>query len=155
MSRKKRLENLTPICQLVTYALLTAAVLFMLFAGIRLFRRVTDSREEQEHLRATVSYVQNELYMCEEPSKVFLSQGPEGDVLVLPLSDGKYAVKIYLYEGYLREELSAVSDDADPSLAEKITEASSFDVQFSSPTLVKVSVDGREAWAHLGRWSDE
>ena len=155
MSRKKHWENLTPVCQLVTYGLLVVAVLFQMFAGIRLFRNVTELRDDQDHLRSTVAYVQNELFVCEDPLRISVGKGPEGDLLILPLADSEYAVKIYLYEGYIREELSIASDGADPTLAEKISDASSFSLDLSDPSVIRVSIDGRLAVAHLWRWDNE
>ena len=55
MKRERYLEKLTPICQLITYGLLVVSVLFMVYTGAVLFRRVTIQREKADHLRATVS----------------------------------------------------------------------------------------------------
>ena len=155
MKKKHNLSELTPICQVVTYGLLLLSVLFLVYTGIHLFQRVTKAREDADQLRSTLSYVQNQLFVCEDKSAVYVDQGPEGDMLCLPLREGRYEIRIYLYEGMIREELSKPGYEPDPSEAEKIAQATSFEVDLTDPALARIRIDGREALASLRRAGDE
>lgn len=151
MRKENHLENLTPVSQLVTYTLLVLSVLVLVYLGVRLFSSVTKNRQEAEHLRSTITYVQNEVFLCEDQTAVHIADGPEGDMLILPVRDGKYEIRIYLADGYLREETATAGTQPDPGSAEKISEAGSFQLDLSDPTLLRIRIDGNEAVAHLGR----
>ena len=151
MKKERHLENLTPICQLVTYILLVLSVMFLMYIGVRLFRGVTQMRTEAEHTRATVTYVQNEVFLCEDSRNVSVGEGPEGDMLILPLCSGAYEIRIYLSEGYIREELAKAGAKIDPKNAEKISEAETFSLDMADASLLRITIDGQEALAHLGR----
>jgi len=148
VKRERYLEKLTPICQLITYGLLVVSVLFMVYTGAALFRRVTIQREKADHLRATVSYVQNQICFCEDKSAIYLEQGPEGDMLCLPMNGGQYEIRIYQYENSLREELSMPGMPAEPADAEKIAAVDSFEISLED-NLARIRIDGRSAFASL------
>ena len=152
MKKENHLENLTPLSQLITYTLLVLSVLVLVYLGVRLFRGVTQEREQAEHLRSTITYVQNEVFLCEDKSAVRIGQGPEGDMLILPMQGGKYEIRIYLSEGYIREEITSVDAAANPDNAEKISKAESFQLDLSQRELLLIKIDGNEAVAHLGRY---
>ena len=156
--KRFRLDALTPICQLITYILLVMAVLFLVYFGIHLFSRITQERNRMEHKRASVVYVQNQVALCGDPAGVYIADGPEGDMLCLPLemyreadsaSSNRFEVKLYLFDGYLREELSLMGASPDPEEAEKIEAASGFNVWFEGERLLVFEIDGIRGMAAL------
>ena len=122
MKKENHLENLTPLSQLITYTLLVLSVLVLVYLDVRLFRGVTQEREQAEHLRSTITYVQNEVFLCEDKSAVRIGQGPEGDMLILPMQGGKYEI----------------IDDREEAITKALSDAK------DQKTVVLVTAKGRE-----------
>lgn len=149
--RKKKFEDvLTPICQLATYAFIIAAVLFLVYTGSQLFRNVTVQKEQNEHLRNTVSYLQNQFSAYDATGRFSVDKGPEktGDMLVFKLPEEDFRLYIYTYKGYLVEELGNASG-ARPKRAERITPIKSFQVRERKGQRLLIDMDGVSAWITL------
>jgi hypothetical protein len=73
-------------------------------------------------------------------------------MLILPMQGNKYEIRIYLSEGYIREEITSIDAATNPDNAEKISKAESFQLDLSQREVLHITIDGNEAVAHLGRY---
>lgn len=146
---KKAQDLLTPLCQLATYVFLVASVLFLVFAGSHLFHNVTDQKNQNERLRSTAFYLQNQLAANDCAGAVSVEQGPGGDdMLVIGLPGKAYCIYIYTYEGFLMEELGTAGG-VHPARAEKIAPASTLEIEQQTDQRLQVKVDGLSVWLTL------
>jgi flagellar biogenesis protein FliO len=146
---KKNQDLLTPLCQLATYVFLIGAVLFLVYAGSHLFRNVTDQKNQNEHLRSTAFYLQNQLAANDSAGVVSVGEGPEGDdMLVIAIPEKPYYIYVYTYQGYLMEELGTAGG-VHPAQAEKITPVSSLEIEQQTDQRLQVKVDGLSVWLTL------
>ena len=147
--RGKFQELLTPLCQLVTYGLLIGAVLFLVYTGSRLYEKATLQKDQNEQLRSSVFYLQNQLAANDAVDSVLVEKGPEGDMLVLVLPEEDYRVYIYTYQGYLMEELGTESEGLRPDQGERISPVKTLAVEKKSAQRLLVQVDQLSAWINL------
>ena len=141
-------QNFTPLFQVLTYGFLIAAILLLAYGGGRLYRGVSSARTQNEALRGTLAYLQSQV-AANDAGGVRIESGPEGDMLVLPLSSGEYQTMIYLSNGKLLEELAPTDVRPDPTRAQTISAVNSFSAAFAGDHALKVSVDGRTALVSL------
>ena len=141
-------QNFTPLFQVLTYGFLIAAVLLLAYGGGRLYRGVSSARAQNEALRGTLAYLQSQV-AANDAGGVRIESGPEGDMLVLPLSNGAYQTMIYLSDGELVEELAPTEAQPDPAKAQVISDVTSFSAAFAGDHVLKLCADGRTALVSL------
>lgn len=147
----KRINSdlLTPLCQLITYMLIITAVMFLVQVGSRLYQRVTEQKNANEHLRSTVAYIHNQA-AANDAMGVQVKSGIEGDMLVFPITGGEYELCVYAYEGNLIEEMKEKDAALDPASGDIITQVESFEIfAVSGNETMKLEIDGMTAWVNL------
>lgn len=137
-----------PLLMLLSYVCLVGAVLFLVTAGCRLFQQATLQRSENEQLRTTLYYLQNQVAANDVARGVQVRQGPEGDLLALAVPESECEVYVYAWKGALVEELALPGEEPRPELAEAIGPVSSFSVALND-RLLEFQVDGHRAWMSL------
>ena len=148
MSRKFQ-DLLTPLCQLLTYGCLIWAVLFLVYTGSHLYEKVTVQKDQNERMRSSIFYLQNQLASNDAEDDIQVEKGPEGDMLVLSLPEEEYQLYIYTYQGYLMEELGARGKGAHPNKAEQVSPVKSFQVKEREGQRMLVQMDDTSAWITL------
>lgn len=137
-----------PLLLLLSHLCLLVAVLFLVTAGCRIYRQVTVQRAENESLRTTLSYLQNQIAANDTAGGVRIGKGPEGDLLALSEPETGCEVYVYAWQGSLVEELALAGERPRPALAEEIAPVESFAVTKSGQTL-ELEVNGKRAWMTL------
>ena len=100
-------------------------------------------------MRATLGYLVTRVRSSDAAGAVRVEEGPEGDMLILADRDSGYETRIYLYDGWLMEQLCAAGADTDPAAAQQVAQADSFSVQWARSALLRLTVDGKTADAAL------
>lgn len=137
----------TSFMLLALYALLIVALLVLVVSGAKLYGSAVDDREAHALSRSALSFVQSQTAACEGKLGAYLAEGPEGSMLCLPEPDGRFETRIYLYENALRAELSEKSAPVSPENSETICALAQFDLSWESENLLKITADGRQAYA--------
>lgn len=137
-----------PLLLLLSHLCLLVAVLFLVTAGCRIYRQVTVQRAENESLRTTLSYLQNQIAANDTAGGVRIGKGPEGDLLALSEPGTGCEVYVYAWQGSLVEELALAGERPRPAMSEEIAAVESFAVTKSGQTL-ELEVNGKRAWMSL------
>lgn len=145
MNRK---EVSLPLLMLIAYVCLVGSVLFLVTAGSHLYQQVTLQRSDNEHLRTTLYYLQNQVAANDVAGGTSVRQGPEGDLLALSVPESGCEVYVYTWQGSLVEELAMEGAQPRPELAEVIAPVRSFSVT-SADQRLEFQVDGHRAWMCL------
>ncbi|MDO4459261.1 MAG: DUF4860 domain-containing protein [Clostridia bacterium] len=137
----------TSLFQLITYMFLIISVLTMIVIGSKLFAKVTKNKNNNENIRAELSYIQSQLASIDSDRYFEISEGPEGDMIVLK-GENSYKKLIYIYDGFLTEEY--LPENSPPLSGDffRIVEAHNMNVSCEN-RLVIFSVDGNKAYFSL------
>lgn len=133
---------------LLSHLCLLVTVLFLVTAGCRIYRHVTVQRAENESLRTTLSYLQNQIAANDTADGIRIGKGPEGDLLALSEPETGCEVYVYTWQGSLVEELALAGERPRPAMSEEIDAVESFAVTKSGQTL-ELEVNGKRAWMSL------
>lgn len=131
------------------YAMILLAALFLTLFGAQLYRAVTNEKTQNDLQRSALAYTQSKLQAVDAAGGIQIVDGPEGDVLLLAEGDSGYETRIYLWEGAIREELSLCGSALSPETALSICTAGSFTAVQSAPSLLTITVEGRDALCYL------
>lgn len=136
----------TSLMLLVLYTLLIAALLILTVFGARLYAAAVQAQNRHGQDRSALAFLQSQLQSFE--AGVSLKEGPEGTMLCLSEGDSGYETRIYLYDNALRTQLWDPSSPFLPEAGEKICGLSSLTLEWETPELLKITADGRFAYAH-------
>lgn len=140
----------TSVALLMLYGLLITALLVLAVTGAKLYGAIGRAAQTRADIRSALAYIQSQTAGCEGTGGAYLTAGPEGTMLCLPEPEGDYETRIYLYQGFLRSELSALDEEARPEEAEVICPLSEFSIGWQAENLLVFTADGKTAWAAVG-----
>ena len=141
---RKLLKEGSVLFQLITYSLLIITLLFITISGIKLYRFVNGNKDINEHTRATLTYIQNQI-LNENDDNISVGTGPEGDMLIL--SNDDYNILIYPHEGSLCEEISTQTD-YNPDRASRISACKELKIDIEKST-ARIKIDGKSCTCTL------
>lgn len=146
-------KQTTSMMLLVLYALLIVALLVLVVMGARLYSSALDAKNAHSSRRIAISYIQSQAGGFSR-DRVELRDGPEGRMLCMQEAEDGYETRIYLYEGTLRAEFSAVDSPVDPAVSQKICDLEELDLywQEMSDGLLHIEADGTVGYISLRRW---
>lgn len=117
------------------FALLIAFVfsvtsLLLVLMGVEAYRNVSHSLTVNNQIRASLSYVANQIRSAGQADDISLQTLDGQNVLVIRSSQDQIFLKNYLYDrdGYLMEFFANDTDSFEPERGEKITEISDFSI---------------------------
>lgn len=129
-------------------ALFLAGFLLLVIFGARTYRDAAAGQADNNDARALLSYVSTCVKSGDSAGGVSIRESDNGPVLVVADGSG-YALHIYWYEGYLREEYTAVDAALVPEDASILGPTEGFTAEFLEPDTLLVSTDAGQALLHL------
>lgn len=137
---------------LTLYALLTLALLVLTAAGAEFYSSAVAAQNRHRAQRSALAFVQSQAAAFE--TGVTLQSGEEGNVLCLREPEGSYETRIYYYDGALRTQLCGIGDTLRPEAGERICDLQSFALEWAEDGLLRITADGRTAYAYCGGGED-
>ncbi len=153
-------ENGSPI----TFYTMGVAILFLagffllVVFGAQTYRKVAEGQEQNNRIRALMSYLSTCVRAGDSADAVRMIEGPNGGSPMLVVADGDsgYAIRIYLEDGRLLEEYGSLEEAPDSSEAQEIGRTESFEVQKLAEGTYAVTTDaGRTIFSVRGRQAAE
>ncbi|MDR1158786.1 MAG: DUF4860 domain-containing protein [Oscillospiraceae bacterium] len=135
------------------------AALLMLFGittytlvsvGGSTYRRVMEKRDDSANLRVALSYMATQIRQHDKTGGVQIRPLPDGgDCLVLTDHyDGEpYELRIYLYDGTLRESLSPAAEPLEPDYGAEIAVVDGLKLTYAGPAEAPEQVVRLDVWA--------
>jgi len=123
------------------------SLLAMTVMGARCYKLAVNEKEQNDHIRETLSYLQSR---AEGSESVTLKKGADGDVLCFSEADGSFETRIYVYGGMLMEELSQIDAPSAPERGQAICSVHSFAAEDLGGGTVLITVDGKRVYVGKG-----
>lgn len=133
---------------LVLYVLICLALLVLILGGAKVYSAALSSESENLAERSALSYVQTQVNAKSGRDAVSIKDGPEGKMLAIAVDD-EFETKIYEHAGALVTELGLKELAPIPENADKICEISSVEFAWEEVGLLKITCDGKVAYAHV------
>lgn len=143
--RRQNQSQKGTIYLLLLYGMMILAALLLTVAGGILYKGVTETRTIHDQQRATLAYVQSKVQTADGVHGVTVTDGPEGQALVLAEADSNYETRIYVYHGNLMEEFGTHDSAFTPENGTEICAAESFQIRMVGEQLLEIRADGRQA----------
>lgn len=118
------------------------SILGAIALGTSVYRRIYDSSRSIEDARLSLGVIENTIRANDATGSVKLSDGPEGQALVLVehLESGIYETRFYLANGWIMEEYAPAGEPLSVTSATPIAESETFVVELDEQS-VTVSCD--------------
>jgi hypothetical protein len=139
---------------LTLFTVFALALTLVLLTGAAAFREISEESEARFNERTPLLFMANRLYAADAVQIVEIG---ESGTPALLIREEFADVYIYLYDGYLREHLTF--DAGIPprrlDLGFELVRVDSIAFVAESPTLLRVTVNGRDLFARVGVISGE
>jgi hypothetical protein len=115
-----------------------------LVAGVSIYRSVAALHDEANTMHMESGLLVNVVRMNDMADAVQITDGPEGDALVLVshLDSGTFETRIYTYEGAIVQEYAIAGRDLNPEGALQIVESDTFEFSYENGLLTLVTDNG-------------
>ncbi len=153
-------HNISGVFVFLLIGLFAMASITLVLTGANVYSRVTRTAEENTNRQLALSYLCNKVHAYDHDGGVKLDTRDGVQVLcLLENIDGEaYETEIYFYDGAICEQLSAVGDEFNPDLGERLTEVKTMEFTALSQNLIQVEVtlpDGSKQGMHMGLRSSQ
>ena len=132
----------TSLMLLLLYALLILALLILVVSGARLYTNALDSEQ-----RGALAFVQSQVAANGGAGNISIRETTNGTMLCLKEQETAYETRIYASEGWLYAEFTKTDAETQPDRAVQICAVSGFDVSWQTDRLLRITADGRTAYA--------
>lgn len=129
--------------------LFLAGFFLLVIFGAQSYQGTVASQDENRDSRAVLAYVSTSIRNNDMKGAVSVENGDIGDTLIIADTDTGYALRIYLKDGELMEDLGKTGSALDPENAEKIGPCEEFDCEMLRPDLLKVVTDRGQVMINL------
>ena len=143
----RKSEQWSDVVSAFLWFIIITALLAMTVMGARCYRTAVHEKEENDHVRETLSYLQSR---ADGSEGVTLKQGTEGDMLCFAEAGGAYETRVYVSGGMLLEELAEIDAPLAPERGQSICSVHSFTVESAAGGTVRITVDGKCAYVGKG-----
>ena len=127
--------GLASLCLLVFLLLVTF--------GARSYRNVVDSQYDNMDGRALGAYLAASIKANDSAGALRVDHSEYGNVLVVTDAESGYALRYYLYNGQLAEDLARIGSPLDPEDAQMIGPTGTFSVEYVEGLLTVTTDAGR------------
>ncbi len=130
---------------LLVYGIFALFSLLLAAAGARVYQNIVSAGRENTQIRSSFSYVANKVRMSTRAAGSVRIEEQDGmDVLVLNSAAEGYEIRIYYYDGALREAYQASDQPFQPKLGEKLVEIPDFRIEETDTGhLILSAADGK------------
>ena len=122
-------------------ALFLLGFLLLVTFGARSYRAIVDSQYNNMDGRALGAYLASSVKANDSRGSLSVESSAYGDVLVVTDTESGYAVRYYLYEGQLAEDLARVGSELYPEDAQMMGPTKVFKVERGENGLITVTTD--------------
>lgn len=136
------------VMSLALYTMMILALLALVTFGSRLYAGLTQNRQGNEGVRASLSTLVTALRASDAEGAVSLKEGPEGTALCLRQEDTGYESRIFLYQGGLYQQLCPQEDPFDTESAQLLAYTDRFEAEPEGGMLRLTTGEGT-AWVAL------
>lgn len=139
-----RAEHAGQYFTLLLFGAFIILLLLGLWMGTVAFRAINTMQNTTDDARLSLNSLQNRVRSFDEAGSFSTGDGPEGPAMVFTykLDAGNYETRIYLYEGFLVQELAFSTDPYLPMTATKIVETSTFQFNYNNGLLTITTDQG-------------
>jgi len=141
------------MARVFSLSILLLLVCLLTYLGTGTYRFILAQKAANNSYRGSLSYLRNQVKNHDTENAVEIRG--EGKILVLLEFSGEdvYELRIYEYDGKLREEYVPAGREIDPEKAAALTKTDEFFAEFITPHLLKVTTGEGSAFIRL--WSGE
>ena len=132
---------------LLLYALLILALLILVVSGARLYTNALEMTELHSEQRGALAFVQSQVAANGGAGNISIRETTNGTMLCLKEQETAYETRIYASEGWLYAEFTKTDAETQPDRAVQICAVSGFDVSWQTDRLLRITADGRTAYA--------
>ena len=133
----------TSLMLLLLYALLILALLILVVSGARLYTNALEMKELHSEQRGALAFVQSQVAANGGAGNISIREPTNG----LKEQETAYETRIYASEGWLYAEFTKTDAETQPDRAVQICAVSGFDVSWQTDRLLRITADGRTAYA--------
>ena len=125
---RKRPFDMFALLEALLFGVIMLLLLGGLAAGVTSYKRISDTRMDDERVRIGASAIANSVRFSASPRAIAIGEGPEGPALVLTAQGegGAYETRLYQYQGKLVEEYSRTDAPYTPARATVLMENRKF-----------------------------
>lgn len=124
---------------ILTAFLLLAVILLMALLGANAYRAVLGAKRTASGTRTAFSYLRSQVRAHDAAGCVELRE--DGQLLVLKEEDGRYELRVFVQDGYLRENLAKAGTAVQKDKGARIAEMSAFQAAFTSEGALLLTTD--------------
>ena len=137
----------TSLMLLLLYALLILALLIWVVSGARLYTNALEMKELHSEQRGALAFVQSQVAANGGAGNISIRETTNGTMLCLKEQETAYETRIYASEGWLYAEFTKTDAETQPDRAVQICAVSGFAVSWQTDRLLRITADGRTAYA--------
>ena len=132
-------------------ALFLAGFFLLVIFGAHAYRGTVSVQARNNKDRALLSYFATCISGNDSGGAVCISDSEYGQVLQIPDGDSGYGLKIYCYDGRLRETYASLSEDLDPEEDIAIGETEVFQAEMVRDGVLRITTDAGSTLIRLRR----
>ncbi|MBQ9032413.1 MAG: DUF4860 domain-containing protein [Parasporobacterium sp.] len=122
-------------------ALFLAGFFLLVVFGAQSYRNAVAVQSDNNQKRALLGYFETCISANDAKGSVRVSRSEYGDVLEIPDSNDDYGIRIYLYNGELKETYMALDAALEPEMDVTIGKTAVFQAEFPRDGLLKITTD--------------
>lgn len=139
----KKVHTVDSVFMLLVFTIFAVASLLLVLIGAGVYRGVVRDSDANNQMRATLSYVANQVRTYDNQDGVRLEEIDGLQVLVMPSeSDGMhYVTYLYYHEGQIKELYLTEKRPFDPTKGQTVAQVENFTMEQQESTLIFSATD--------------